>query len=115
MSVTGLQHNGPHGAGTVRHAGSFTKVGMMLQILVGVIVGYDAAAGRARIRLRGPIKRGELVRIVGGRTNKELRLDVPGVGTGASEEVDAVMTGVEPGDMVLRVTTVTLARIPVAA
>lgn len=71
----------------------------MVQILVGVIVDYDEAASCARIRLRGPIQKGELVRVVGGRTNKEMKLDVAKRWRG---EVDAYMTGVEAGDMVLR-------------
>ena len=83
----------------------------MLQILVGVIVGCDQASGRARIKLRGPVEPGDLVRIVGGHTNKELKLDGARARSGDGQEFDARMQGVEPGDMVLRVVTAT----PVAA
>ena len=77
----------------------------MLQILVGVIVGYDQAAGLARIKLRGPVESGDLVRIVGGHTNKELKLDGAQAHSSSGQEFDARMQGVEPGDMVLRLVT----------
>ena len=76
----------------------------MVQILVGIIVAFDEVTSCARIRLRGPVNKGDLVRIVGGRTNKELKLDV--AGRGAPREIEAYMSGVEAGDMVLRLVSV---------
>ena len=79
-------------------------------ILVGMVIAYEEAQGRARIRLRASLHRGEHVQIVGARTDCEFKLKAPRLcecSGGAAEagelEIDVLTPPVETGDMVFRI------------
>ena len=72
----------------------------MTQVLAGVIVAYDAINGFARIKARGRLRTGDLVRVVGANTDKELKLTIPLASTG--DVIQAILPGAQVGDMVLR-------------
>ena len=79
-------------------------------ILVGVVLAYDEASGRARVGVRSLLRRGGRIQIVGGRTDVELKLKAPRFCAPAMDlagawryEMDILTPSVEVGDMVFHI------------
>ena len=81
----------------------------MLGIEAGIVVGYEAGEGRATIRTRSPLRRGDSIRIIGSTTDLDLRLKAPRWGGSSFGEADdgdqlfdVLRPPVEIGDIVFR-------------
>ena len=82
----------------------------MLGILAGVVVAYDMAEGRATIRTRQELHRGDRVQLVGPNTDFDMALKAPRLcgprcakSEGHAQVIDVLTPPVEAGDLVFRV------------
>ena len=81
----------------------------MLEILAGVVTAYDAGEGRATLRMRVPLRRGDSVQIVGPNTDCDFKLKAPRLcgptagSDGGEHVIDVLTPRVEAGDLVYRV------------